>query len=902
MSEWARRQSLIKKPVIKLRDYQEEALTKLFEYWELGKGTCPIIAAPTGSGKSLIIAEFCRRVCTETPTIKIMVLAHVRELLTQNEAELRALWPDASTGIYSAGLGKKQTMAQITFAGIQSVYEKVFDFGKVDIVIVDECFPYNTTVETELGKMKIGDIVRNKIPVCVLTHSGKYKRIVNYITKPKPDVMVCVIHEKGRVECTSNHKFLTTHRGWIKAEDLTNRDYIYRYDDTQHTRTPEQRFQSQMGKTIPRTEAHDCNGIGKEKECVASRICSHTNTKTNYFGKSDGGYGNILSKSDEQLSEINNSPLFETVRICGLEIYNVTKSVSFPTVTTQERGVWGDELHCDKPVSPMPRGDIQYCENGWENKIHSAMVRLSNRAGGFCSMVFGRRFDNNERSEHKHLYGKGVCGGSKFGCIVVGKPVGDNPDGISRAQRIQNRDIQTTRYRNSKEYSDGIGNCVTNYDVQNSVYDLEVEDDHTYTANGIVVHNCHLIPRDATTRYGKFFKDMKMANPNVAIFGLSASPYRMDSGMLHEGKGALFDGIAYSVDIKKLIKDGYLVEVISKGGVQKINLSNVHLQAGDYKPNELAHAADDPELIKLAVNEIVEYGADRKAWLLFCSGVEHALHVAAEVNKHGIQCEVVTGDMPKEKRDSIISNFKDGKLKAIANVGVMTTGINIPRCDLIALLTSTMSTGKYIQMVGRSMRPFPFKDNALLLDYGSNVLLHGPIDAVDPVKKRDILNNVPKAPPMKECLQCRAILHSRTMVCPACGYVFPVGAPHGIEAYDGAVLVGQEKPFIVEVKSSWISRHKKPGKPDSVKVAFYDSIEKEYALWLALDVVGYASEKAQALVKQFGGKAKTVDEALKEQFAWKKVTHIRVKKDGKFFRIDGFVFEKQDANQNKLEV
>jgi len=130
-----------------------------------------------------------------------------------------------------------------------------------------------------------------------------------------------------------------------------------------------------------------------------------------------------------------------------------------------------------------------------------------------------------------------------------------------------------------------------------------------------------------------------------------------------------------------------------------------------------------------------------------------------------------------------------------------------------------------------------------------------------------------------------------------------VTAPHGTEAYDGSVITGQETPFIVDVKSHWISRHKKPGKPDSVKVAFYDSDDKEYAMWLALDVSGYASEKAQALVRQFGGKAKTVDEAIKEQYVWKTVTHIRVKKDGKFFRIDGFVFEDKppQAAQQMLE-
>jgi len=135
-----------------LRDYQEESLSKLFEYWAHDKGKAPIIAAPTGSGKSLIIAEFCRRVCMDCPSVKIMVLAHVRELLTQNEKELKSLWPEANTGIYSAGLGKRQISAQITFAGIQSVYSRVFEFGKVDIVIVDECHLIPRDADTRYGK------------------------------------------------------------------------------------------------------------------------------------------------------------------------------------------------------------------------------------------------------------------------------------------------------------------------------------------------------------------------------------------------------------------------------------------------------------------------------------------------------------------------------------------------------------------------------------------------------------------------------------------------------------------------------------------------------------------------------------------------------------------------------
>ena len=227
----------------------------------------------------------------------------------------------------------------------------------------------------------------------------------------------------------------------------------------------------------------------------------------------------------------------------------------------------------------------------------------------------------------------------------------------------------------------------------------------------------------------------------------------------------------------------------------------------------MAHAADDPELIRLAVEEIVKYGKDRKAWLIYAAGVDHANHVAEEVRKHGINCKVVTGDTETEERDRIIGGFRDGKIRCVVNVGVLTKGFNAPVCDLIALLMATQSTGKYVQIVGRGLRTFPDKKNCLLLDYGGNVMRHGTIDEVDPVKKKNIFCMTPGAPPMKECPECGTIWHLRTTVCPYCGYEFPVKAPHGTEAYEGDVLSDASKKMavLVNIAGVWYSRHKKPG-------------------------------------------------------------------------------------------
>jgi len=161
---------------------------------------------------------------------------------------------------------------------------------------------------------------------------------------------------------------------------------------------------------------------------------------------------------------------------------------------------------------------------------------------------------------------------------------------------------------------------------------------------------------------------------------------------------------------------------------------------------------------------------------------------------------------------------------------------------------------------------------------------------IDPVRTRNIFNVVKNAEPVKECPNCHVILHTRVMQCPACDFVFEATSNHGTTAYSGAVLKSQQEPFIVEVVEMYCTRHKKVGKPDSLKIAFYDREDREFALWACLGHDGFAKEKAEQVVKQMGGKATTVDEALREWSYWKKVTHIKVKPNGRFFEIQGFVF------------
>jgi len=107
---------------MKLRDYQRAAIDGIYTYFERHTGN-PLVVVPTGGGKSVIAAQFIREVCETWQEERVLVVTHVRELISQNHAALLRCWPDAPAGVNSAGLGRRDTRDRILFAGVQSVYK-----------------------------------------------------------------------------------------------------------------------------------------------------------------------------------------------------------------------------------------------------------------------------------------------------------------------------------------------------------------------------------------------------------------------------------------------------------------------------------------------------------------------------------------------------------------------------------------------------------------------------------------------------------------------------------------------------------------------------------------------------------------------------------------------------------
>ncbi len=135
-----------------LRDYQTAAVDSVWYYFANGATGNPVIALPTGTGKSIVIGGLLQNIYTYYPQQRIMMLTHVKELIEQNFDKLIRMWPASPAGIYSAGVGRKDTHCKITFGGIQSVVKKAEVFGHIDMIFIDECHLVSPTQTTSYRK------------------------------------------------------------------------------------------------------------------------------------------------------------------------------------------------------------------------------------------------------------------------------------------------------------------------------------------------------------------------------------------------------------------------------------------------------------------------------------------------------------------------------------------------------------------------------------------------------------------------------------------------------------------------------------------------------------------------------------------------------------------------------
>ena len=410
----------------------------------------------------------------------------------------------------------------------------------------------------------------------------------------------------------------------------------------------------------------------------------------------------------------------------------------------------------------------------------------------------------------------------------------------------------------------------------------------------VLIDECHLVNHKDAGGYRKLLANLRVINPSLRVIGLTATPYRLGHGLITD-KPALFDALLEPVSIEELIFKGYLATLRSKVTKAKLDVTGVKKRGGEFIESELQAAVDTDDQNQRVVREIVELAGDRKAWLVFCTGVQHAENVAAALRGQGVAAECVIGDTPKKERERMLSNFKSGKLRALTNANVLTTGFDYPDIDLIAMLRPTMSASLYVQMAGRGMRVKSHTDHCLVLDFAGVVATHGPITNVQISKKIGDGNG---EAPVKVCDNCGELVHISVMVCPACGHPFPEPEKKKLKLHDDDIMGLHGKNMDV---SSWNWRNhiSRASGNSMLAVTYYGCLsDKPVTEYLPILNHGYAGHRSMQQLFKMANSANAdlsdaskinedegLDYIVRQMNDAVPPGNIEYKMDGKFHRV-----------------
>ena len=195
----------------------------------------------------------------------------------------------------------------------------------------------------------------------------------------------------------------------------------------------------------------------------------------------------------------------------------------------------------------------------------------------------------------------------------------------------------------------------------------------------------------------------------VFACGFTATASRADGGLVD-----IWDKVVYEKSLSWAIKQGYLVTPRGLTVVlPDLDLSHVTVRAGDYAAGELEHVMQAS--VDTTVAAMLTHAAGR-ASIVFAAGVDHAEALADALTANGVRAAAVTGAMSAEARAEVYAAFTEARLDAMVTVQVLTEGADFPRCDAVVMARPTRSQTLYSQMVGRAVRLYPGKDDALVLD------------------------------------------------------------------------------------------------------------------------------------------------------------------------------------------
>lgn len=422
----------------------------------------------------------------------------------------------------------------------------------------------------------------------------------------------------------------------------------------------------------------------------------------------------------------------------------------------------------------------------------------------------------------------------------------------------------------------------------------------------VIIDEAQDVSDNPSSDYQKILKSLRLVNPNLNIVGFTATPYRMGMGTLLNG--GIFEDIAYRCDTPEdfvmFLQNGWLAPLVSGPTGASYDRSKLKTRAGEFTEDSMNLEALNEAVTQACVDEYLARTANRYAGLGFAVSIEHAEMIVDMMQAAGVSATVVHSKLKKTQRNARLAEFKRAEHRYLINKDIFTVGFDHRPIDSLGIFRPTMSTGLWVQILGRGTRPYDpatappelaryypnRKFDCIVCDFAGNTMELGPIDAPRiPQKKGKGGGDAP----VRICPQCGMYNHASARWCggPAETRIVGCGTEFHNElridtfnAGGGALMSVMEEKIIEELPVSKViyTLHEKEGRPPTVKAIYY-SRGKSYNEFIAFEGQGFARKKSEWWFRErtgIGAVPKTTGEVLNmtNLFKTPKTIHVHTNK------------------------
>ena len=722
-------------PEHKARYYQEESIVELL------KARHGAIALPTGSGKSLVIIELCKRL-----GLKTIIMTPSASITDQLYREFLVRFGAKRVGKYGDGSKKTDKLFTVctgqALTRIEQGSEAWEDLSKSAVFIADECFPSDTKIVTSLGSRRISSVFNDfqkGISTDVLSFNEtekrfEFRKVTNAWRRDQKNNLISVSMGNRHFACTEDHKILTV-AGWVAAKDLAPGHLIIGSRDIKAKKNSSATvFNADQHQMVYGSYLGD-GGISKHNSGRCRLRIIHGLDQKGYLEWKNSIFGNNQLEFLEK-NGFSQKPAWRfTTKLFDSDIpFSSPKGAGLAEVAKKIdlRGL---------AIWYMDDGNLQKSSATCAIRLHTESLPLEGQdvlISAIERLTGARAHVQPSKKQGKIYYYLSINGRSgakafleKIAPYSSGTMLYKFPEDLHASVGAYSWDAAALGYgTNLVTGVKRVGpmDLLSATQKQNfnrnrhltQLYDLEVEGNHNFTVGdrtGIVAHNCHVTP---AATFDKVCNGVAASAPYR--FFVSATQIRNDgSQMVLNG---ITGPIVYEKPFRELVQQGFLAEPVVK-------IFHVPCGQGTCSDDAMVETRNQLYLnphvnsltgqivekaVKLANRQVVILVDEFKQFMV----LRNYLNVPYEF-VHGTPSAEEKKNLPEEywkcDIEASVGRFNAGECRVLIGTSAISTGVDLKPVGCLVYLQGGTSEVQVKQGLGRATRVVPGKKDFWLVDF-----------------------------------------------------------------------------------------------------------------------------------------------------------------------------------------